>query len=57
MAWGPFESFIKGSPVTRPAFILPSTLLVSEDGAVIANTAPVISCAQSGDLGYALPGL
>lgn len=36
-------SWYNGSCGVRPAFILPSTLVVSDDGAVSVNTAPTVS--------------
>ena len=35
----------------RPAFVLPSTLLVGEDGTVSTNTLPTITSDKTGDLG------
>ena len=37
------NSWCNGSYGVRPAFILPSTLVVSDDGAVSVNTAPTVS--------------
>ena len=50
--WG--SSFCSGSRGVRPALVLPSTLLVSDDGTVSTNTPPVITTeygTQSGKLG------
>ncbi len=38
-----FSLWYNGSYGVRPAFILPSTLLVSDDGTVSVNTAPTVS--------------
>lgn len=40
----------------RPAFVLPSSLLVGEDGTVSTNTLPTISSDKTGDLGTLTDG-
>lgn len=41
----------------RPAFVLPSSLLVGEDGTVSTNTLPTITSDKTGDLGTLTDGL
>ena len=40
---GSYNNWCNGSCGVRPAFILPSTLVVSDDGTVSVNTAPTVS--------------
>ena len=50
-------SYSYGSTVAaRPAFVLPSSLLVGEDGTVSTNTLPTISSDKTGDLGTLTDG-
>lgn len=44
------------SVAVRPAFVLPSSLLVGEDGTVSTNTLPTITSDKTGDLGTLTDG-
>lgn len=48
---GPYNNSSYDSHGARPAFVLPSSLLVGEDGTVSTNTLPTITADKTGDLG------
>ena len=49
---GSYSSYV----AARPAFVLPSSLLVGEDGTVSTNTLPTITSDKTGDLGTLTDG-
>lgn len=61
-AWGVYTDgtlnyYAYGSYAVRPALILPSSLLVNDDGSVSTNTLPEITANKSGNLGTITDGL
>lgn len=46
-----YDNSYSSSVAVRPAFVLPSSLLVGEDGTVSTNTLPTITSDKTGDLG------
>ena len=51
-----YGSSYLSSVAVRPAFVLPSSLLVGEDGTVSTNTLPTITSDKTGDLGTLTDG-
>ena len=52
-----YNSSYLSTVAVRPAFVLPSSLLVDSSGAVSTNTLPTITASKSGNLGTVTDGL